>query len=104
MKSYLLRILDIQHPEVGRVGLLLIMSFFMGVFLATLSVASQTLFLREFDEQRDLPYALLVSGIFGLIATILYNFFQNRIPFPVLAVASLVSVTVLTAFIEFGEG
>jgi AAA family ATP:ADP antiporter len=104
MKSYLLRILDVEHQELGRVGLLLIMSFFMGVFLATLSVASQSLFLEHFDEKSDLPVALLVSGTFGLFATILYNVLQNRIPFQVLAVSSLLCVTGLTAFIEFGEG
>lgn len=104
MKSYLLKILDVEDLELGRVGLLLIMSFFMGVFLATLSVASQSLFLQHFVENKDLPVALLVSGIFGLIATILYNFLQNRIPFQMLAVFSLLSVTGVTAFIEFGEG
>jgi ATP:ADP antiporter, AAA family len=104
MKSYILRILDIEHPEVGRVGLLLIMSFFMGVFLATLSVASQTLFLQHFNGETDLPFALLVSGAFGLFATIFYNFLQNRIPFQLLAVLSLLAVTTLTAFLEFGEG
>lgn len=104
MKSYLLKILDVEDPELGRVGLLLIMSFFMGVFLATLSVASQSLFLQHFNEQKDLPVALLVSGTFGFIATILYNFLQNRIPFQMLAVFSLLSVTAVTGFIEFGEG
>jgi AAA family ATP:ADP antiporter len=103
MKSYILRILDIEHPEVGRVGLLLIMSFFMGAFLATLSVASQTLFLQHFTGETDLPLALLVSGAFGLFATIIYNFLQNRIPFQALAVISLLAVTGLTAFLEFGE-
>lgn len=104
MKSYILRTLDIEHPEVGRVGLLLIMSFFMGVFLATLSVASQTLFLKHFDEAEWLAPALLVSGCFGLLATILYNILQNRIPFQALAIASLLVVTAITAFIEYGEG
>jgi hypothetical protein len=103
MKSYLLRILDIEHPEVGRVGLLLIMSFFMGVFLATLSVASQTNFLLEFKDEADLPFALFMSGVFGLIVTVVYNFFQNRVPFQVLAILSLLLVTGLTALLEFGD-
>src|SRR5205085_3431497 len=102
MKSYILRILDIEHQEVGRVGLLLIMSFFMGSFLACLSVASQTLFLQHFNEKTQLPIALLVSGSFGLVATILYNFLQNRIPFTILAILSLLVVAGLTAFLEFG--
>ncbi|RAV99184.1 HEAT repeat domain-containing protein [Pseudochryseolinea flava] len=104
MKSYILRTLDIEHPEVGRVGLLLIMSFFMGVFLATLSVASQALFLKHFNEAEWLAPALLVSGCFGLLVTILYNILQNRIPFQALAIISLLVVTAVTAFIEFGEG
>ena len=59
MKAHVLRFLDTEHEEAGRVGLLLIMSFFMGVFLATLSVASQTLFLQHYEEGEWLPKALL---------------------------------------------
>lgn len=104
MKARLLKLLDIEHEEFGRVGLLLIMSFFMGMFLATMSVASQSLFLEHFDESKDLPLALLVSGGLGLLATVIYNFLQNRVPYVWLASSSLLIITVLTAFIEFGEG
>jgi AAA family ATP:ADP antiporter len=101
MKARLLKLLDIEHEEFGRVGLLLIMSVFMGIFLATLTVASQTLFLQHYEN--DLPLALLISGGFGVVATIIYNFLQNRIPFRMLASASLITVAGLTAFIEFGK-
>jgi hypothetical protein len=101
MKARLLKLLDIEHAEFGRVGLLLIMSVFMGIFLATLTVASQTLFLQHYEN--DLPLALLISGGFGVVATIIYNFLQNRIPFRMLASASLITVAGLTAFIEFGK-
>ncbi|MFD1000799.1 hypothetical protein ACFQ21_15845 [Ohtaekwangia kribbensis] len=103
MRAQILQFLDVKSGEGTRVGLLLMMSFFMGFFLATISVASQTLFLQHFDEKADLPMALLVSGVFGLVATILYNFLQNRIPFQSLAILSLLVITGLTAFIEFGE-
>src|SRR5690606_35999800 len=56
-----------------------------------------------FDETTDLPIALLFSGVFGLLATLLYNFLQNRIPFPLLAALSLTVISGLTALIEFGE-
>lgn len=105
MKGKLLkRIFSIEEGETGRVVLLLVMSFFMGAFLATFSVAAQTLFLSHFDGKQDLPRAFVISGLFGLIATILYNFLQTRIPFRVLAILSLLTVTGITAFIEFGEG
>jgi hypothetical protein len=103
MKEKLLQLLKVKAHESRRVFLLLIMSFFMGVFVATFSVAAQSLFLQKFDETTDLPIALLFSGAFGLLATLLYNFLQNRIPFPLLAALSLFVITGLTAFIEFGE-
>jgi len=103
MKAQIIRFLDTEPGETRRVGLLLIMSFFMGVFVATITVASQSLFLEHFDETTELPIALLISGAFGLVATILYNFLQNRVPFQLLAILSLSVITLLTAFTEFGE-
>lgn len=104
MKARLLRFLDIEPDEIERVVLLFIMGFFMGIFMAANSVASQSLFLEHFSETEDLPVAFVVSGLFGLIATLVYNFLQNRIPFPLLATVSLLTVAGITAFIEFGEG
>ncbi len=104
MKERLLKLLEIEPDEAERVLLLFVMGFFMGMFIATMSVASQSLFLNFFSETKDLPVAFVVSGIFGLVATVLYNFLQNRIPFALLAISSLLTVTVITAFIGFGEG
>ena len=104
MKAKLLRALDIEADEIERVVLLFIMGFSMGMFMATMSVASQSLFLEHFSETKDLPVAFVVSGFFGLLATLVYNFLQNRIPFPVLATISLATIAFITAFIEFGEG
>jgi AAA family ATP:ADP antiporter len=104
MKGNLLnRIFSIEEGETGRVGLLLIMSFFMGSFLATFSVAAQTIFLQQDLQPEDLPTAFVVSGVFGLIATLLYNFLQTRIPFSVLAMFGLLTITGITAFIEFAD-
>lgn len=103
MKARLLKMLDIEADEIERVLLLFIMGFSMGMFIATVSVASQSLFLEHFSETEDLPVALLVSGFFGLVATFIYNFLQNRVPFSALAIISLLTVAGITAFIEFGE-
>ncbi len=97
------RLLKIEEGETGRVVLLLTMSFLMGAFLATYSVASQALFLSNYDEKVGLPKAFMLSGVIGLGATLLYNFLQSRIPFRVLAILSLLTITAITAFIEFGE-
>ncbi len=103
MKDRLLRFLDVEPDEAGRVGLLFIMGVFMAVFIATYSVASQSLYLQFFNETTELPYALFWSGVYGLIATVLYNFLQNRIPFPLLGVLSLLYITGALGIIEFGQ-
>lgn len=104
--SLLKRAFSIQEGETGRVGLLLIMSFFMGAFLATFSVAAQTKFLNDtglhLDLRENLSKAFVLSGLFGLFATLIYNFLQTRIPFRMLAILSLSTIIVITAFVEFG--
>ena len=95
--------MDVAPEEAGPVFTLLTISFFMGLFLATVSVASTTLFLNFYSETEDLPIALVISGLFTLIFTVLYNFFQGRISFRALAIGSLVTIIGLTALIEFGD-
>jgi hypothetical protein len=95
--------LDVEPEETGPVSLLLLMSFFMGLFLATVTVASQTLFLNQFDEKVDLPIAIALSGVMGMAATFLYNILQGRIRFSAMAIFFLVLITALTASLEFGE-
>jgi AAA family ATP:ADP antiporter len=103
MRKRLQRLLGVDEEESSPVFLLLGISFFMGLFLATVTVGSQSLFLEHFTEDKDLPIALVISGAFGILATGIYNILQGRIPFSVLAIGSLVMVIGLTAFIEFGE-
>jgi len=98
------KMLDVEPHETGAVGLLLIMSFLMGLFLATVAVASQSLFLQFFNEKVDLPVVLVFSGLFGIVFTVLYNILQGRIPFSALAISFLVLIIGLTAFIEYGSG
>jgi hypothetical protein len=103
MLSRLWKLLDVEPEESGPVSLLLILSFLMGLFLATVAVASQTLFLTTFDEKFDLPKAIAISGVMGMAVTMLYNFLQGRIPFTALAILCLVLITSLTGFLEFGD-
>lgn len=105
MKERLQRLLGVEPNEVGPVAMLLAISFLMGTFLATITVASQTLFLNSqiFSEKIDLPIYLAISGVFGIVATGIYNFLQGRIPFRLLAIGSLSVVILITGGIEFAE-
>lgn len=102
-RGWLSKLLDLQEGEEGRVILLLIMSFFMGSFLATFTIAAQTLFLNTFDEQSELPGAFAVAGAFGIVATVIYNFLQRRISFRILGLISLIVISGITASIEFAD-
>ncbi|NOS91119.1 MAG: hypothetical protein HOP30_04305, partial [Cyclobacteriaceae bacterium] len=105
MMKRLWNLLDVEPEETGPVSLLLAISFLMGVFLATVAVASQTLFLtyEGISEKFDLPKAIFYSGIFSIGITVLYNFLQGRISFKALAILNLLLIIGLTAFVEFGD-
>ncbi len=102
MISRILKLLDVEEAESGQVLYLLAISFMLGMFIATFTVASQTFFLNNFSESEDLPRALVISGAFGILATALYNFLQGRIPFRVLGFLSLLLTIILAAAFQFG--
>jgi len=62
MLQRLWKMLNVEPDEQGP-ALLLIISFFMGLFLATVAVASQSLFLEHFNERFQLPKALAYSEL-----------------------------------------
>ena len=101
-KNLFYKILGVEEAQGERVVLMLVMGFFMGIFLATFTVASETLFLAQFDEQTELPFAFLASGVVGLIATYFFNFFQGRIKYKSLVLIFLFLMTVLVLFILAG--
>ncbi len=103
MLSRILKMLDVEPEESGPVTLLLIISFLMGLFLATFTVGAQTLFLNNFTENFDLPRALAISGAYGIAITSIYNFLEGRLRFVILASLNLVLVIAFAAFIEFGD-
>jgi len=103
MFARLFKMLDVEPEESGPVGHLLAISFLMGLFLATFTVAAQSLFLKNFSEGFDLPRALAISGAFGIAVTSIYNFLEGRIHFIALAIFNLVVIIGFAAFIEFGE-
>jgi len=102
MSNVLLKTLNVEPGEAGRVYFLLAQGFFMGIFLATYSVASTSLFITRFDEEIDLPNAILLSGAVGILATSIYAFFQTKVSFKNLARGSLLLITFLVVGTFFG--
>ncbi len=102
MKKQILKILNVEEAEASQVYMLLLMGFFMGIFLATFEVSSFTLFITNFDEAKDLPIAIVASGLVGIIFTYLYNKLQVRISFTALGIIVLILITALILGIRIG--
>ncbi|KXK27962.1 MAG: hypothetical protein UZ12_BCD005001114 [Bacteroidetes bacterium OLB12] len=68
--------------------------FFIGIFIATYQVTAESLFLNRLSDQLD--SAFLVSGVLGIVSTILFTFFQNRLKFVTLTISSIALIIVAT--------
>ena len=89
MYTAILKSLNIEQREAGKVFLLVLQSFFIGIFFATLENSATTLFMMKYGEEK-LGFGFLVSGILGIILTGGFSFFQNRIKYSVLITINMI--------------
>jgi ATP:ADP antiporter, AAA family len=101
MKFALGKVLNIKSGEEGKVGLLLIYSFFIGITLALFYTASNTLFLQDF-QAKDLPYVYILSGIIGYALWFITSRLKKYLSGTKLIIAYL--LLLLFSFLFFGLG
>lgn len=101
MKKLLLNIFNAEEAESKRVFLLILLGAFMGFFISSLSVGAEALFLNNFNEDSDLPLAILASGLIGLIVTAIFNYFQSKVSFQTLASATLFIIFLTLGGVEY---
>ncbi|NME72178.1 hypothetical protein [Flammeovirga aprica] len=94
MKKLLLGMVGGLSSEWPRIAALLTLGFFTGIFMASYSVAINTLFISKFGNEEDFPLALVTQGVLGIIFTILFSKLQNIIGFR--------KLVYYTSFIIFG--
>lgn len=75
------------------------MGFCFGIFIATFQVTAESLFLNQMSGR--LNEAFLFSGILGIASTIIFTFFQNRIRFVALTIASLAVILIITSTVYY---
>ncbi|GAB4129924.1 MAG: hypothetical protein OHK0045_07770 [Raineya sp.] len=100
MKKFLLKILNIENSEFVQVMTLLLLGFLIGVFIATYDVATMTLFLNNWDEDKWLPVVIIATGIVGIIITYIFSFLSNRIAYPSLSISTLIVVVSLMGLLR----
>lgn len=93
--------LNIREEESLPVLLFVLQSFFLGTFLGTFDVASNTLFLSSFESQM-ISKSYTISGLIGILLTSIYSSLQNRISFHKLALGSFATVFIATFLLRFG--
>ena len=74
--------LNVKPDEQNRALLLLGFGFFMGVFLATFQITSETQLITQAGTQADsvklIGQGLLAAAVLGVISTALFAFFQSK--------------------------
>jgi ATP/ADP translocase len=98
MKERLFSLLGIEPGEESMIIMLLTQSVFLGIFLGSFDISAHSLFLSVFDEKM-MARGYVVSGLAGIILTIVYTYFQTSILFRKFSTANFGFVTILTTFL-----
>ena len=99
--------LNVRPEEQERALLLLGFGFFMGIFLATFQLTSETQLITqagaEGDSAKLISQGLFAAALLGVISTGLFAFFQNRVSFGLFSVANLLFIllVVVTFYVLF---
>ncbi|MBV6646886.1 MAG: hypothetical protein KI790_15625, partial [Cyclobacteriaceae bacterium] len=88
MLQAFLKFLGGRPGEEKRMWLLLGKGFFMGIFLATYQVGSESLFIQELGE-KYLAEAIFTAGFLGILSTSIFVTLQARINFSTLVVTNI---------------
>lgn len=91
--------MGVRPEEQGQVWLMLATGFFIGIFIATYQVTAESLFLNKLSDKLD--SAFLISGVLGIVSTIVFTFFQNRLKFVTLTIGSIALIIVATFSIYY---
>ena len=101
LSNKILRIIDVDTSEALLVLLLLSQSVFLGIFNGIFDTAAYSLFLSYFSVQ-TLPKAFAISGLAGIIMTLIFLFLQSRIKFSKLTIINLIAIALVSFFLWYG--
>lgn len=87
-------LLKIEADERRSVVLIMLLSFFLGVFNGTFYIGSHSQFLDTFGKE-EIANAYVISGVVGIVMTFIYAFFQARISFSALSKWNLIMISLM---------
>ncbi len=95
MTGRVLKLMGIVPGEESLISLLLAQSVLTGIFLGAFDISAHSLFLSVFDEKM-MARAYVLSGMSGIILTLLYTWLQKKIKFRNFSVVSMAFITAMT--------
>ncbi len=95
MTGRVLKLMGIVPGEGSLISLLLTQSVFTGIFLGAFDICAHSLFLSVFDEKM-MARGYVLSGMSGIILTLLYTWLQAKIKFRNFSVVNLAFITAAT--------
>ncbi len=100
MKGRLLILPGVESGEESIVSMLLTQSVFLGIFFGTFDISAHSIFLSVFDE-KIMARGYVISGLTGIILTMLYALMLNRMHFRNCAILNLFFVAAITLILWF---
>ena len=94
---------NIEAGEGKRVSLLLLQSFFIGIFIGIFDVGAHGIFLKVYPETM-IAKAYLISGIAGIVITSVYTSLQGKMKFARLTTFNLLFIATVTTLLRLGFG
>ena len=85
------RLLQIAQGDRPMIVALLLQAFCTGIFVGTLELEANTVFLEAFGADR-VPFALMVSGLAGILIAAIYGYFSKQLKTRSFAYLNLVVV------------
>ena len=91
--------LNVRPEEQNKALLLLGFGFFMGIFLATFQLTSETQLITQAGADEDsaklISQGLFAAAILGVISTALFTYFQNKISYGIFSIGNLLFIFVV---------
>lgn len=95
------KLLQIAQDDPPMMVALLIQAFCTGIFVGTLELEANTVFLEAFGADR-IPFALMISGLVGIMITAVYGYFSKQLKLRSFGILNLAVVIGATVFIVGG--
>lgn len=100
MYNFILKVLKIKPKEVFTLGIICLQAIFIGFYLASFDISSHALFLDTFETDQ-IPFAFILSGLFGIVLMSIYTFFFSRVSFRSFAVFNYLIIGIITILLFY---